>query len=654
MNFFQRIASGFRSIFGANKSASLASPKGRRMFPQIKRLHNYRVELQLKTLGDAILSAENPLRPDRRNLYAIYREVWRDGHLFSQMRLLRESVVAAGFQLRDSKGKENKVATDLLQRKWFIDYIRTFVDTYFWGHSLVEFGEQNKKSGEFSEITLMPREHVRPETGEILITPSDTKGIPYRDTDIGKWLMEMGGKFDLGLLQIASQDVIRKRYALGDWSRRSEKFGMPITIAKTDTSDQTEVDRRGEMLANLGSNSWAVLDENDELEFIESGNTDAYKIYLELIDYSDNSNSKVVVGQTGTSSNEAYAGTADVHKSVFEVFVASILRDLQFHVNDELIPFLIGFGYPLDGYKIQFLELEQKDKEDSKSIPTPEPQKKKLTKEFYPLGSLCCSPKKYALAKPKTLDELYQKAAKNVYDGKLKKGDLDAALWLYNVQELWKAVEKGTGKSWLKIDKEDKDYKMMQQLRESVYSFAAFKNYHNIADMVDAMTDENDVVRSFSDFKEVAQGINTIYNETWLESEYNTSIGTAQMAARWGELWAEREDFPYLQYVAINDERTREAHAALDGVTLPITDSFWNSFFPPNGWNCRCDVIALAEADEVQPESLPSTEEVPMTFRHNAGKDGDLFGEKHPYFTDVPKETKDKILKAMNKIKPKE
>lgn len=656
MNFFQKIGNTLRGLFGGKNNQSLAASvaKGRKIFPQINRRHTYRIELELKNLGDAILAAENPDRPDRKNLYSIYKQVWRDGHLFSQTKLLRESIVAAGFEVRDAKGKVNEAATDLLRRKWFMQYIRTFVDTYFWGHSLVEFSDLDKTTKEFTSITLMPREHVRPETGEILINPTDTKGIPYRENNVGRWLMEMGDNYDLGLLQIASQDVIRKGYALSDWSRRSEKFGMPVLIIKTDTSDQVEVDKRAAMAENMGSNSWAVIDDQDEFELKESGQTDAFKIYQELIKYSDDSNSKLAVGQTGTSSNEAYAGTAQTHENVFEIFVASILRDLQFHINDELFKFLIGFGYPLNGLKLAFLELDKKDEEDSAAAaPASTPQKKKLTKDFYPSLHLCCSNhKKQTLAKPKNLTELYNEAAKKVYDEKLKKGDIDAALWLYNVNELWKAVEEGTGKSWLDIKTTDKDYDLLKQLRENIFVFAAFKNYHNIADMVDNLTDDNGEVRSFADFKEAALGINKIYNENWLEAEYNTSIGSGQMAVRWNDLWAERENFPYLQYQAVNDERTREAHAQLDGVTLPIDDKFWQQYFPPNGWNCRCDVIALADAKEVPPTSLPSTQEVPMTFRHNSGADGEIFGDEHPYFADVPKETKDKIIKAMNKIKP--
>lgn len=54
------------------------------------------------------------------------------------------------------------------------------------------------------------------------------------------------------------------------------------------------------------------------------------------------------------------------------------------------------------------------------------------------------------------------------------------------------------------------------------------------------------------------------------------------------------------KYVTVGDDRVRESHAAIDGVTLPKDDPFWNRFTPPNGWNCRCQIIPIFETREIQ------------------------------------------------------
>jgi hypothetical protein len=54
---------------------------------------------------------------------------------------------------------------------------------------------------------------------------------------------------------------------------------------------------------------------------------------------------------------------------------------------------------------------------------------------------------------------------------------------------------------------------------------------------------------------------------------------------------------PYWQYVAVMDAHTRPAHAAMNGLTFRYDDPFWEHFYPPNGFNCRCTVRALSKAN---------------------------------------------------------
>lgn len=53
----------------------------------------------------------------------------------------------------------------------------------------------------------------------------------------------------------------------------------------------------------------------------------------------------------------------------------------------------------------------------------------------------------------------------------------------------------------------------------------------------------------------------------------------------------------YLVYDAVNDDRTRPEHAAMDGITLPLDHPFWRTHFPPNGWYCRCTVHGYSRDD---------------------------------------------------------
>ncbi|WP_459199057.1 phage minor head protein [Ralstonia pseudosolanacearum] len=82
-----------------------------------------------------------------------------------------------------------------------------------------------------------------------------------------------------------------------------------------------------------------------------------------------------------------------------------------------------------------------------------------------------------------------------------------------------------------------------------------------------------------------------------LETIYRTNIQSAMMAARYKQMLANARFRPYWQYVAVMDGRTRPSHAALHGRVYRYDDPIWHYLFPPNGYNCRCRVVALSERD---------------------------------------------------------
>ncbi len=83
-----------------------------------------------------------------------------------------------------------------------------------------------------------------------------------------------------------------------------------------------------------------------------------------------------------------------------------------------------------------------------------------------------------------------------------------------------------------------------------------------------------------------------------LQTIYRTNLQTAYMAGRFQAQLENVDDRPYWMYVAILDGRTRPSHRALNGKVFRYDDPFWSSFYPPNGWGCRCRVVALS-ADDV-------------------------------------------------------
>ncbi len=88
-----------------------------------------------------------------------------------------------------------------------------------------------------------------------------------------------------------------------------------------------------------------------------------------------------------------------------------------------------------------------------------------------------------------------------------------------------------------------------------------------------------------------------------LDTIYRTNMQSAYMAGRFHQMKEVEEDFPYWQYSAVMDMRTRPSHAALNGKVLKSNDPFWKTSYAPNGYNCRCRIKAL-DADMVKEKKL--------------------------------------------------
>ena len=75
-----------------------------------------------------------------------------------------------------------------------------------------------------------------------------------------------------------------------------------------------------------------------------------------------------------------------------------------------------------------------------------------------------------------------------------------------------------------------------------------------------------------------------------LKTIYSVNMQTAYQTGRYKTQIENTDNRPYWQYVAVLDQRTRAEHAQLHDLVFPHDDPFWSSFYPPNGWRCRCRV----------------------------------------------------------------
>ncbi len=351
----------FSTLFGKNTKVmelKSAASQGRRLTPELKRSTKIRAEAELDALRVAVQAAQHIETPQRIKLYAIYERVLQDSHLQAQIRTAKLSVLKSDFDLLKN-GKPDEKAKLFFTQSWFDSFVEYALDTEFWGHSLIEFSVLNEKK-EFDDVLLIPREHVKPELGLVVVEPADDKGIAYREVLTELALIEVGNSLDLGLLQTAAKEVIVKNYARTDWSQASEKYGMPLLKIKTNSEDSKEIDELQQMATNFASNGYIILNAQDDAEITQIQNTDFYKIYLENIAHCNENISKLINGQTGTADEKSFVGSAEVHERLLNDYTFSRLRKVQHVINNKLIPFLVSWGYPLSDYSFQYTDLLQK------------------------------------------------------------------------------------------------------------------------------------------------------------------------------------------------------------------------------------------------------------------------------------------------------
>jgi uncharacterized protein with gpF-like domain len=100
---------------------------------------------------------------------------------------------------------------------------------------------------------------------------------------------------------------------------------------------------------------------------------------------------------------------------------------------------------------------------------------------------------------------------------------------------------------------------------------------------------------------------------------YETNLRTSYAAGRYRQLQDQLGTRPYWRY-RHNDTvlHPRPHHVALDGRVVRGDDPWWNTYYPPNGWGCRCFVESLSERDLKrlgldEPEPMPEMEIDPVT-----------------------------------------
>lgn len=127
-----------------------------------------------------------------------------------------------------------------------------------------------------------------------------------------------------------------KKDAQNAWADFQQLFALPLRKGTVPAGDPTRKEQLAKALYDMGQSAVIVLEDGDMVEIVESTKTDAHKVFLELMNAKDSEISKIILGQTLTSSQGDTGSRALglVHEGILEdvtradaMFVNSIFND---------------------------------------------------------------------------------------------------------------------------------------------------------------------------------------------------------------------------------------------------------------------------------------------------------------------------------------
>ncbi|MCX7100037.1 MAG: DUF935 family protein, partial [Methylobacter sp.] len=315
-----------------------------------------RQNIDIKKWRSAIQSAESTTSPRRRDLLDLYDDLMLDGHVISVYDKRKRGIKGLPITfLKDGTPVDEVV--NFLDTQAFYEMLADLNDAKFYGHSLVQIDF----TGDKLTYELIPRKHVKPESGIVTTNESDTTGIDFRSEPEVNYILECGGKKNLGKLMPAAQYVIWKRGGFGDWAELAELFGRPLRKGKYNPNDTAGKAALLAMLESLGGAPYIAYPEGTEVDVDASGSNLTGDIYDKLKDACNAEISKIFLGSTLTTEagTKGARSLGEVHERGEHDVFKDDRKDMLSLLNNIFLKLLEKHGFPVTGGVFTYQDTEE-------------------------------------------------------------------------------------------------------------------------------------------------------------------------------------------------------------------------------------------------------------------------------------------------------
>ncbi len=318
-----------------------------------------RTRADVSTWKSALRAADNVERPRRARLQNLYTDILLDAHLTSQIELRMQHSLSVPFALKRD-GEVDEESTELLKKAiWKNEIDREILWADYRGNSLIELTTENDSLC----VTSLPRNNIIPEKGILLLSEDDTTGIDYRNCrEYGTWLLEFGSRTNYGLLNKAVPHVLFKRFAQSCWSELCEIYGIPPRFIKTDTQDPEMLNRAENMLRDMGSAAYFIIDREESFEFAKGADTNG-DVYNNMISLCNSEISLLITGAViGQDTKNGNRSKEESSIKLLDKLVQSDKKTLESSWNGTVLPALVRIGVLPEGLTYELQQEEDIEK----------------------------------------------------------------------------------------------------------------------------------------------------------------------------------------------------------------------------------------------------------------------------------------------------
>ncbi|MGE4284575.1 MAG: minor capsid protein [Clostridia bacterium] len=169
---------------------------------------------------------------------------------------------------------------------------------------------------------------------------------------------------------------------------------------------------------------------------------------------------------------------------------------------------------------------------------------------------------------------------------------------------------------------------MILNVIDNLINFSVCEEYHALNQIRIA---SNSYDEYGDDFEEEAEDIFEMFNYRFSTTENSDVYYAMAVASEWNRF----DSLTSLTYTTQGDERVRDSHRALEGLTYLKRD-FPEALIPPIDFRCRCYLVESSDnlASRNNPDDAYDriNNAVNPIFATTAAKSGRIFGMDHPYF----------------------